>query len=57
MGNFNNAEIPPNDKPVINDRIEYFIDINSTLILKWFKNKFLLSKLNFKKVIKYYLWL
>ena len=34
MGNFNKAEIPPNDKPVMNDRIEYFIDISSTLILK-----------------------
>ena len=33
MGNLNKAEIPPNDKPVINDRIEYFIDISSTLIL------------------------
>ena len=34
MGNFNNAEIPPNDRPVMNDRIEYFINISSTLILK-----------------------
>jgi|TARA_B100001250_G_scaffold206563_1_gene177309 hypothetical protein len=32
IGNFNNAKTTPNDKPVISDKIDCFMDITFTLI-------------------------